>query len=146
MLYKLRSSVSNNRVCPEQPTHPKQEAVSWGRQLANNIYSATIQACAIRRSGNSLGISGTTVFGFSTFERLIGDGRFGRPIRCAFPAMELRETPSAAPICKLTSPQTKAFSPSKRSSVQTFGFSVINFLIFTNLDIATSPLIAVWHT
>ena len=46
--------------------------------------------------------------------------------RCAFPAMELRDTPSASPICEIDKPSDQSFfSPSKRSSVQTFGFSVI---------------------
>ena len=49
MLYKLHSSVSNNRVCLEQSTHRKTKSrFSWGRQLANSICSATIQAGAIR--------------------------------------------------------------------------------------------------
>ena len=112
MLYKLRSSVSNNRVCPEQPTHHKTKSrFSWGRQLANSIYSATIQACAIRGAAAIHGHLRHHSFWFSTFERLIGDGRFGRPIRCAFPAMELRETPSASPICEIDKPRPQLFQP-----------------------------------
>ena len=87
-----------------------------------------------RRNGKFSATSGMTTFGFSTFVRLIGDGRFGRPIRWALPAIAFRDTPSASPICEMDKPCVhSSFSFSRRSSVQTFAVSVIHILIFPKI-------------
>ena len=57
-----------------------------------------------RRNGKFSLTSGMTAFGFSAFGRLIGDGRFGKPILWALPAIAFRDTPRASPICEMDKP------------------------------------------